>query len=133
LQLLLFSSTTMTPKKTAAADAPKERKPQAPKERPLGWTNAAWATDVECRQTEAGEGGEGEEAHGEEGGGRGDGRTCEAGLHVHGPVAWRPIPRSMANPRYDRLSFHLLAGVTGHVPRQLRPRHVEVYPVAAGV
>jgi protein gp37 len=27
----------------------------------------------------------------------------------------------MANPKYDRLSFHLLAGVTGHVPRQLRP------------
>jgi hypothetical protein len=37
----------------------------------------------------------------------------------------------MANPRYDRLSFHLLAGVTGHVPRQLRCRHVEVYAVAA--
>jgi hypothetical protein len=25
----------------------------------------------------------------------------------------RPIPRSMANPRYDRLSFHLLTGITG--------------------
>jgi hypothetical protein len=39
----------------------------------------------------------------------------------------------MANPRYDRLSFHLLAGVFAHVLGQLRPRHVEVYPIAAGV
>jgi hypothetical protein len=36
----------------------------------------------------------------------------------------------MANPRYDRLSFYLLVGVTGHVPRQLCPRHVDVHPVA---
>jgi hypothetical protein len=31
--------------------APKARKPQAPKERPAGMTNAAWAEDVERRQT----------------------------------------------------------------------------------
>jgi hypothetical protein len=45
----------------------------------------------------------------------------------------RPIPWSMANPRYDRLSFHLLAGQFPHVPRDLRPRHVEVHPIAVGV
>jgi hypothetical protein len=40
----------------------------------------------------------------------------------------------MANPMYDRLTFHLLGGgVFAHVPRDLRPRHVEVHPVAAEV
>jgi hypothetical protein len=39
----------------------------------------------------------------------------------------------MANPRYDRLSFNLLAGQFPHVLGELRPRHVEVHPVAAGV
>jgi hypothetical protein len=52
LQLLFFSSTTMPPKKITDDGAPKGRKPRAPKERPLGWTNAAWAADVERRQTE---------------------------------------------------------------------------------
>jgi hypothetical protein len=52
LQLLLFLSTTMPPKKIADDDAPKARKPRAPKERPPGWTNARWAADVEWRQTE---------------------------------------------------------------------------------
>jgi hypothetical protein len=52
LQLLLFSSTTMPPKKIADDGVPKGRKLQAPKERPPGWTNAAWAADVECQRTE---------------------------------------------------------------------------------
>jgi hypothetical protein len=52
LQLLLFSSTTMPLKKIADDGAPKARKPRAPKERPPGWKNARWATDVERRQTE---------------------------------------------------------------------------------
>jgi hypothetical protein len=52
LQLLLFSSTTMPPKKIADDGAPKARKSRAPKERPPGWTNAAWVADVERRQTE---------------------------------------------------------------------------------
>jgi hypothetical protein len=52
LQLLLFSSTTMPPKRIANDGAPKARKPRAPKERPPGMKNAAWATDVERRQTE---------------------------------------------------------------------------------
>jgi hypothetical protein len=52
LQLLLFSSTTMPPKRIANDGAPKARKPRAPKERPPGMKNAAWATDVEYRQTE---------------------------------------------------------------------------------
>jgi hypothetical protein len=52
LQLLLFSSTTMPPKRIADDGAPKARKPRAPKERPAGMTNAAWAADVEHRQTE---------------------------------------------------------------------------------
>jgi hypothetical protein len=52
LQLLLFSSTTMPPKRIADDGAPKARKPQAPKERPPGMTNSAWAADVERRQTE---------------------------------------------------------------------------------
>jgi hypothetical protein len=51
LQLLLFSSTTMPPKNIADDGAPKGRKPRAPKERPPGWTNAAWAVDVERLQT----------------------------------------------------------------------------------
>lgn len=36
----------------------------------------------------------------------------------------------MADPRYDRLSFHILAGVTGHghVPGHLRRRHEEFTP-----
>jgi hypothetical protein len=49
LQLLLFSSTTMPPKRIADG-APKARKLRAPKERPPGMTNAAWAADVERRQ-----------------------------------------------------------------------------------
>jgi hypothetical protein len=52
LQLLLFSSTTMPPKKIADDGTPKGRKPRAPKEWPSGWTSAAWAADVERRQTE---------------------------------------------------------------------------------
>jgi hypothetical protein len=52
LQLLLFSSTTMPPKRIADDGAPKARKPRAPKERPPGMTNSAWAADVEQRQTE---------------------------------------------------------------------------------
>jgi hypothetical protein len=52
LQLLLFSSTTMSPKRITDDDAPKTRKPRAPKERPPGMTKAAWAVDVERRQTE---------------------------------------------------------------------------------
>jgi hypothetical protein len=52
LQLLLFSPTTMPPKRIADDGAPKARKPQAPKERPPGMTNVAWAADVERRQTE---------------------------------------------------------------------------------
>jgi hypothetical protein len=52
LQLLLFSSTTMPPKRIADDGAPKARKPRAPKERPPGMTNAAWTADVERRQTE---------------------------------------------------------------------------------
>jgi hypothetical protein len=52
LQLLLFSSTTMPPKRITDDGAPKVRKPQAPKERPPGMTNAAWAADVERRQIE---------------------------------------------------------------------------------
>jgi hypothetical protein len=42
----------MPPKKIADDGAPKARKSRAPKERPLGWTNARWATDVEHQQTE---------------------------------------------------------------------------------
>jgi hypothetical protein len=49
LQLLLFSSTTMPPKRIADDGTPKARKP--PKERPPGMTNSAWAADVERRQT----------------------------------------------------------------------------------
>jgi hypothetical protein len=52
LQLLLFSSTTMPPKRIADDGAPKARKPRGPKERPAGMTNSAWAADVERRQTE---------------------------------------------------------------------------------
>jgi hypothetical protein len=52
LELLLFSSTTMPPKRIADDGAPKARKPRAPKERSSGMTNAAWAADVERRQTE---------------------------------------------------------------------------------
>jgi hypothetical protein len=52
LQLLLFSSTTMPPKTIADDGAPNARKPWAPKERPAGMTNVAWAADVEHRQTE---------------------------------------------------------------------------------
>jgi hypothetical protein len=52
LQLLLFSSTTMPPKRIADDGAPKARKPWAPKERLPGMTNSAWAADVERRQTE---------------------------------------------------------------------------------
>jgi hypothetical protein len=52
LQLLLFSSTTMPPKRIADDGAPKARKPRAPKERPPGMTNATWAADVEHRQAE---------------------------------------------------------------------------------
>jgi hypothetical protein len=40
----------MSPKKIADDGAPKVRKPRAPKERPPGWTNAAWAADVERGQ-----------------------------------------------------------------------------------
>jgi hypothetical protein len=50
--LLLFSSTTMPPKRIADDGAPKARKPRAPKERPPGMTNSAWVEDVERRQTE---------------------------------------------------------------------------------
>jgi hypothetical protein len=52
LQLLLFSSTTMPPKRIADDGTPKTRKPWAPKERPPGMTNAAWAADVARRETE---------------------------------------------------------------------------------
>jgi hypothetical protein len=52
LQLLLFSSTTMPPKRIVDDGAPKARKSRAPKERLPGMTNAAWAADVERRQTE---------------------------------------------------------------------------------
>jgi hypothetical protein len=52
LQLLLFSSTTMPPKRIAHDGAPKARKPRALKERAPGMTNAEWAEDVEHRQTE---------------------------------------------------------------------------------
>jgi hypothetical protein len=52
LQLLLFSSTTMPPKRIADDGAPKARKPWAPKERPPGMTNVAWAADVARRETE---------------------------------------------------------------------------------
>jgi hypothetical protein len=52
LQLLLFSSTTMPPKRIADDGAPKTRKPWAPKERPPGMTNVAWAADVAHRETE---------------------------------------------------------------------------------
>jgi hypothetical protein len=41
----------MPPKRIADDGAPKARKPRAPKERPPGMTNVAWAADVECRQT----------------------------------------------------------------------------------
>jgi hypothetical protein len=50
--LLLFSSTTMPLKRITDDGVPKARKPRAPKERPAGMTNAAWAADVEHRQTE---------------------------------------------------------------------------------
>jgi hypothetical protein len=52
LQLLLFSSTTMPPKRIADDGTPKTRKPWAPKERPPSMTNAAWAADVARRETE---------------------------------------------------------------------------------
>jgi hypothetical protein len=42
----------MPPKRIADDGAPKARNPRAPKERPPGMTNAAWAADVERRQTE---------------------------------------------------------------------------------
>jgi hypothetical protein len=42
----------MLPKRIADDGAPNARKPRAPKERPPGMTNAAWAVDVERRQTE---------------------------------------------------------------------------------
>jgi hypothetical protein len=42
----------MPPKRIADDGVPKARKPWAPKERPPGMTNAAWAADVERRQTE---------------------------------------------------------------------------------
>jgi hypothetical protein len=42
----------MPPKRIADDGTPKGRKPRAPKERPLGMTNAAWAADVERRQAE---------------------------------------------------------------------------------
>jgi hypothetical protein len=42
----------MPPKRIADDGAPKARKPRAPKERPPGMTNVAWAADVERRQTE---------------------------------------------------------------------------------
>jgi hypothetical protein len=42
----------MPPKRIADDGAPKARKPRAPKERPPGMTNTAWAADVEHRQTE---------------------------------------------------------------------------------
>jgi hypothetical protein len=42
----------MPPKRIADDGAPKTRKPQAPKERPPGMTNAAWAVDVARRETE---------------------------------------------------------------------------------
>jgi hypothetical protein len=51
LQLLLFSSTTMPPKRITDDGAPKARKPRALKERLPGMTNPAWAADVEHRQT----------------------------------------------------------------------------------
>jgi hypothetical protein len=48
----LLSSTTMPPKRIADDSALKARKLRAPKERPPGITNAAWAADMERRQTE---------------------------------------------------------------------------------
>jgi hypothetical protein len=42
----------MPPMRIADDGAPKARKPRVPKERPPGTTNAAWAADVERRQTE---------------------------------------------------------------------------------
>jgi hypothetical protein len=42
----------MPPKRIVDDGAPKARKPRAPKERPPGMTNAAWAVDVEHRQIE---------------------------------------------------------------------------------
>jgi hypothetical protein len=42
----------MPPKRITDDGAPKARKPRAPKERPPGMTNAAWAADMERRQTE---------------------------------------------------------------------------------
>jgi hypothetical protein len=42
----------MPPKRITDDGAPKARNPRAPKERPAGMTNAAWAADVERRQTE---------------------------------------------------------------------------------
>jgi hypothetical protein len=42
----------MPPKRIADEGAPKARKQQAPKERPPGMTNSAWAADVERRQIE---------------------------------------------------------------------------------
>jgi hypothetical protein len=42
----------MPPKRMVDDGAPKARKPWAPKERPPGMTNSAWAVDVERRQTE---------------------------------------------------------------------------------
>jgi hypothetical protein len=38
-------------KRIADDGAPKARKPRAPKERPAGMTNTAWAADVERWQT----------------------------------------------------------------------------------
>jgi hypothetical protein len=39
----------MPSKRIADDGAPKARKPRAPKERPPGMTNVAWAADVERR------------------------------------------------------------------------------------
>jgi hypothetical protein len=120
-------------KRIADDDAPKTRKPQAPKERPPGMTNAAWVADVERRQTETRGKAVREKklaakraAAADEqarlvsmamGQPRVGGRAGEAGLHGHGTAACRPIHRSMANPRYDRLSFHLLTDIFAHVPQ----------------
>jgi hypothetical protein len=52
LQLLLFSSTTMPPKRITDDGALKMRKPRASKERPSGMTNKAWVANVVRRETE---------------------------------------------------------------------------------
>jgi hypothetical protein len=49
---LLFPSTTIPPKKLVVDGAPTVRKPRAPKQRPPGMSNAAWAADQEWRQHE---------------------------------------------------------------------------------